>query len=125
MNPRARIAGLLAGACVLVFVLGVALGRRTTSPGANGAMNPDSVVARLTQQLQLDTTQQRAIRAVFRRHQRAVDEAWRVLAPQVRAAIDSTQMEIVNVLRPEQRTRFLKIMRSSHPGMASGLREGR
>lgn len=41
------------------------------------------------------------------------------LAPRVRAAIDSTQMEVIDVLRPDQRARYLEIMRVSHPGMTA------
>jgi hypothetical protein len=33
--------------------------------------------------------------------------------------VDSSQMEIVNVLRPEQRTKFLLLLHRSHPAPAA------
>ena len=80
-------------------------------------MDPNAVVAVLTRELRLDSAQQSQILTVFQRHQAAVDEAWRSLQPRVKLAIDSTQMDVLNILRPEQRQRFMEILRVSHPGM--------
>jgi len=117
MNGTARAIALFLAGCTLAFALGVFTGRMTAHAASANPMEPDAVVMTLTRQLQLDSTQQRQIRGIFRRHQGAVDEAWRSVQPHVRAAIDSTQMEVLSALRPEQRARFLDIVRSAHRGM--------
>ncbi|HEY5061002.1 MAG TPA: hypothetical protein VII52_05670 [Gemmatimonadaceae bacterium] len=117
MTATARAMALFLAGCALAFALGVVVGRKTARGASANAMDPDVVVTTLSRQLQLDSTQQRQIRDIFRRHQGAVDEAWRSVQPHVRAAIDSTQMEVLGALRPDQRGRFLDIVRSAHRGM--------
>ncbi|HEY0776928.1 MAG TPA: hypothetical protein VGD56_03080 [Gemmatirosa sp.] len=130
-TATARAAALLAAASLLAFVLGLAVGRATATPGVTGrpappiAMTPDVVVAALTRELALDPAQQARVRDAFRRHQGAVDDAWRAVAPHVRAAIDSTQMDILDALRPDQRARFREYLRTSHPGMPVASSERR
>jgi hypothetical protein len=107
----------------LVFLAGVGVGvlvARPRRPTTATGMDPDSAVAALDRRLTLDSTQRTVIRAALKRHQAAVDAAWRQLRPGVAAAIDSTQMEIYSVLRPEQRTAFMELMRRTHPGMPVG-----
>ena len=108
---------LFVAGCALSFAAGTAAGRMTRRASRVGVMDPDVVVASLTRDLQLDTAQQRVIRAIFERHQHAVDAAWASVQPHVRAAIDSSQMEVLDVLRADQRGRFLALVRSAHPGM--------
>ena len=53
----------------------------------------------------------------------AIDAAWRAVRPGVQAAIDSSQMEIVNVLTPEQQVKYMELVRVAHPGMSvNGMR---
>jgi Spy/CpxP family protein refolding chaperone len=101
------------------IVLGGTYERRTMERASASPMNPDNVMPILERQLALDSAQRVAIKAIFSRRQSAIDEAWRSVQPSVRAAVDSSQMEIVNVLRPEQRTKFLVLLRSSHPATAA------
>ena len=105
----------------VVFAAGVGVGilfeRARQRPMSSGGMNPDSAVAALDQRLSLDSNQRVVIRAALRRHQAVIDSAWRTLQPGVQAAVDSTQMEIYNALRPDQRPAFMELMQRSHPGM--------
>ena len=116
----------LRGTVVLVVVfaagigVGVLLERARERPVAAGTMNPDSAVEALDRRLSLDSTQRVVIRAALRRHQAVVDSAWKSLRPGVQAAVDSTRMEIYNVLKPEQRPAFMEMMRRTHPGMPMG-----
>ena len=105
----------------LVFTAGVGAGilieRSRQRPMTVSTMNPDSAVAALDRRLALDSRQRIIIRDALRRHQAVIDSAWRSLRPGVTAAVDSTQMEIYNALRPEQRPAFMEMMQRSHPGM--------
>jgi hypothetical protein len=101
------------------IVIGRTYERRIITRSAASPMNPDTVMRVLEQQLALDSGQRASIRAILSRRQSAIDEAWRSVQPSVRAAVDSSQMEIVNVLRPEQRTKFLLLLHRSHPAPAA------
>jgi hypothetical protein len=101
------------------IVIGRTYERRTIARSAASPMNPDTVMRVLEQQLALDSGQRASIRAILSRRQSAIDEAWRSVQPSVRAAVDSSQMEIVDVLRPEQRTKFLLLLHRSHPAPAA------
>ena len=101
------------------FVIGRPYERRTVAQASASPMSPDNVMRVLEQQLALDSAQRAQIRAILSRRQSAIDEAWRSVQPSVRAAVDSSQMEIVNVLKPEQRTKFLLLLHRSHPTPAA------
>jgi hypothetical protein len=101
------------------IVIGRTYERRIITRSAASPMNPDTVMRVLEQQLALDSGQRASIRAILSRRQSAIDEAWRSVQPSVRAAVDSSQMEIVDVLRPEQRTKFLLLLHRSHPAPAA------
>ena len=101
------------------IVLGRTYERRTMERASASPMNPDNVMPVLERQLALDSAQRVAIKDILSRRQSAIDEAWRSVRPSVRAAVDSSQMEIVNVLRPEQRSKFLVLLHSSHPAPAA------
>ncbi len=109
-----------------VLVAGIVIGRtyerRTIAQASASPMSPDNVMRVLEQQLVLDSAQRVQIRAILSRRQSAIDEAWRSVRPSVRAAVDSSQMEIVDVLRPDQRTKFLLLLHRSHP-MPAALQE--
>jgi hypothetical protein len=104
----------------LVFTGGVATGmfvEQGRQPADVAVMNPDNTVAALDRRVGLDSTQRATIRAALARHQAAVDSAWQRMRPGVAAAVDSLQMEIYGVLRPDQRPAFLEMLRRTHPGM--------
>ncbi|MGH7626721.1 MAG: hypothetical protein ACREOJ_15570 [Gemmatimonadaceae bacterium] len=118
----ARARGILL--LIVVFVVGGAAGyglARTTGRSAppGNPMEPHAFVQRLNRELKLDSAQRDSIVSILTRHQTAIDSAWRALRPEVRATIDSAQMEIVNVLHPDQRGRYLELVRAAHGGMGS------
>jgi Spy/CpxP family protein refolding chaperone len=106
-----------------VLVAGIVIGRtyerRTIARTSASPMSPGNVMRVMEQQLALDSAQRVQIRAILSRRQSAIDQAWRSVQPSVRAAVDSSQMEIVDVLRPEQRTKFLLLLHRSHPTPAA------
>ncbi len=103
------VAALIAGA-----LIGVAYERGRTS--AHEAPATHHVMHRLTDELGLDSAQQKAIAIIFARHQRGVDSTWHALQPHVRAAMDSTLGEIVGVLRPDQAVKYRAMVQTRHPG---------
>ena len=116
----ARVRGL--ALLVLVFavggIAGFSLGRSPRMAAApTNPMEPHVFVQRLDAELGLDTAQRDSIVAILTRRQEAVDSAWRQLRPSVRATIDSAQREIVNVLRPDQRPKYLELSRAAHGAM--------
>jgi hypothetical protein len=97
------------------FVAGVVFERQRGPAVSASPMDPGNVMHVLDKNLALDSTQHAAIVAVLARRQTAIDSAWKTLQPGIRAAVDSSQMEIVRVLHPDQVARFLQLIRSSHP----------
>jgi hypothetical protein len=119
MSSGAKALVVLLAVLAAGIVIGRTYERRIITRSAASPMNPDTVMRVLEQQLALDSGQRASIRAILSRRQSAIDEAWRSVQPSVRAAVDSSQMEIVNVLRPEQRTKFLLLLHRSHPAPAA------
>jgi hypothetical protein len=119
MSSGAKALVVLLAVLAAGIVIGRTYERRTIARSSASPMNPDTVMRVLEQQLALDSGQRASIRAILSRRQSAIDEAWRSVQPSVRAAVDSSQMEIVNVLRPEQRTKFLLLLHRSHPAPAA------
>src|SRR5262245_59950579 len=114
--------GWVKGVLVLVITLsaGVALGityeRRRPMDHNAGPMDSRHVVEHLERELELDSTQQRAIAAIFARHQRSIDSTWHTMQPHVHAALDSTLSEVTGVLRPDQLARYRRLVRERHQG---------
>jgi hypothetical protein len=119
MSSGAKALVVLLAVLAAGIVIGRTYERRIITRSAASPMNPDTVMRVLEQQLALDSGQRASIRAILSRRQSAIDEAWRSVQPSVRAAVDSSQMEIVDVLRPEQRTKFLLLLHRSHPAPAA------
>jgi hypothetical protein len=119
MSSGAKALVVLIAVLAAGIVIGRTYERRIITRSAASPMNPDTVMRVLEQQLALDSGQRASIRAILSRRQSAIDEAWRSVQPSVRAAVDSSQMEIVDVLRPEQRTKFLLLLHRSHPAPAA------
>jgi len=101
-------------ALVVATVLGVvagAVGEHVRMSAPTG--NPMDVTVLLTQmdrRLGLTTAQHDSIARILATHQAALDSAWRATRP----GVDSAQMEIVSVLTPDQRERYLSWMRLAH-----------
>ena len=127
MTARPRtVPTWLRGTMLLIgtLIVGVAIGILATRMSPSGqphAMDTEALMRTLTRDLALDSAQRRAIVRVFDRHQAAIDSAWRKVQPSVRAAIDSSQMEIVQVLNADQRAKFLTLLRRAHPGMSGPI----
>lgn len=101
---------------MLTLAAGVAIGigyerRRTPAHQAVG-MDAHDVMHRFTRDLDLDPAQQTAIAQILARHQGEVDSTWHALQPHVRATLDSTQQEIIRVLRPDQAAKYREMMQA-------------
>lgn len=118
----ARVRGLLL--LMLVFVaggvIGFALGHGSRAATAqSNPMEPHAFARRMATELDLSPTQRDSVVAILTRRQAGIDSAWRVLSPGVRATIDSAQREIIGVLRPDQRPKYLELTRAAHGGMGA------
>ena len=108
---------LLAAFFIAGAAVGIAIGRTRATPTSSNPMEPHAFVQRLSGELALDSAQRASITRILARRQGAIDSAWRALQPAVRATMDSAQMEIVAVLRPDQRARYAQLVRAAHGGM--------
>lgn len=114
---------------VAVLVIGIALGVTLDrfwimrAPPAN-PMSSAMLIGEMDRRLHLDVAQRDTIANVLHRHQLTVDSAWARVRPSVHAVIDSSQREIIAVLRPDQRSAYLAWIRSHTMG-ASGMPHGR
>ncbi|MEO8910241.1 MAG: hypothetical protein ABI408_08440 [Gemmatimonadaceae bacterium] len=118
----ARVRGTVA--LLAAIALGLALGatgerlwlaRAARSP--RGVMDSHALISEMDRRLHLDPSQRDAIRRILNRHQAAIDSAWAVVRPSVHGAIDSSQMEILDVLNPAQRAPYLAWLRVAHRGV--------
>lgn len=105
---------------VLLFVLGATAGIAVdrawfARPRAN-PMDSAVLLREMDRRLALDSAQHVAIARVLDRNQIAIDSTWRAARPAVQGAIDRAQMEIVRILRDDQRDRYLRWMRAAHSG---------
>jgi hypothetical protein len=112
-----------------VLVIGIALGvtfdrfwvmRAMPASPMNSAM----LISEMDRRLHLDVAQRDTIASVLRRHQMTVDSAWARVRPSLHAVIDSSQREIIAVLRPDQRSAYLAWIRS-HTMKGAGVSRGR
>jgi len=80
-------------------------------------MKADGHVAleELARELNLDSTQQEAIAAIFARHQKDIDTTWQTMQPQVRDAMDAAHREVLAILRPDQAAKFQQLIGWRHP----------
>ena len=110
MKPAARQVLALVMATVLGAVAG-AVGEhlRIAAPAGN-PMDANVLLTQMDQRLGLSPSQHDTIARILARHQAALDSAWRATRP----GVDSAQMEIVSVLTPDQRGRYLEWMRIAH-----------
>jgi hypothetical protein len=95
--------------------LGVAFERRQALPNGAPGLKAHDALHRLNGELNLDSSQHKAITEILARHQKDVDTTWHAMQPHVRATLDSTHQEILDILRPEQAVKFRKMMETMHP----------
>jgi len=101
-------------ALVVATILGVVAGSvgeriRMSAPAAN-PMDATVLLTQMDRRLGLSAAQHDAIAHILTTHQAALDSAWRATRP----GVDSAQMEIVSILTPDQRERYLSWMRLAH-----------
>jgi hypothetical protein len=116
MNVPAWLKGsaLLAVTLAAGVVIGIAY-ERHHAPRLVMSMDPRQVMQHLHSDLGLDSAQQAAIAEIFTRRQGAVDSTWHSMQPHLRAALESTHVEIMKVLRPDQVAKFRKLVGAMHP----------
>jgi hypothetical protein len=100
------------------FVAGIGYERRHERSHHAVSAHGHEMIHRLATDLDLDPSQQEAVRQILARHQREMDSTWHSMQPHVRATLDTALQEIVAVLRPDQAAKF----RSSSGGGHSGTR---
>ena len=105
------------------FAGGIAFERQRAQPMSRSPMDPVNVMRLLDKSLALDSAQHAAIVAVLSRRQAAIDSAWVALQPRMKGAVDSSQMEIARVLRPDQVVKFRALMQSVHSAANGGARK--
>jgi hypothetical protein len=104
----------------VTLAAGVALGasyerRRAVTHDMSGG-HSEHMIQQLAQDLDLDSSQRDSVVKIFARRQRAIDSAWSAVQPNVHATIDSTLREIAGVLRPDQLTKYRRMVESRHAG---------
>lgn len=114
MRPVTRQALALAVATALGVIAGAAGEHARLSRRAVNPMDAAVLLTQMDQRLGLSADQHIAIAHILARHQAALDSAWRATRP----GVDSAQMEIVSVLKADQRARYLAWMRIAHGGRA-------
>jgi hypothetical protein len=117
MSPRARALWALAATATVGFAAGVAIDRAWLAPRGRASLSEPALLSAMRREVGLDDSQVVAVRAILERHQTAVDSAWQAIRPNVHAAIAAAQLEIAQVLRPEQRERYLRWIKGAHPNL--------
>jgi hypothetical protein len=109
---------------VVVLAVGIAIGvefgrvRPPATDAPRSAMDSASMMRTFDRALSLDSGQHAGIATVLGHRQAGIDSAWRTLQPNIRAAMDSTQMEIIGFLNDTQRAKFLALIRGAHGAAA-------
>jgi hypothetical protein len=115
MTPlrRARLFGLLI--VLLVFVAGIAVGFALPRHAPEGlTLRVTDRIPRELEELDLTATQRERIRAIIAQGQPRVQVVLEGMEPRMRAAFDSTDREIADVLTSTQRA-ALATARREHP----------
>jgi hypothetical protein len=117
MNGRAGALLALLAVLVLGAAAGVAGDRAWMASRDSNVASTETLITAMREHVGIDTLQERQVRAVLARHQRAVDSAWGQVRPNVHAAINAAQMDIAILLRGDQRERYMKWIQSVHRGV--------
>lgn len=110
ISPR-RVWVLASLALVLTFVAGALAGAawermHREPPRREGPRSPHAVSETLKRRYGLNAEQTRRVDAILQRRRPRVDSLMAAVRPQLRAAYDSTNAEIRQVLTPAQRVKF-------------------
>ena len=115
MIPRSRLGAVaLLGAAMAFGALvgGIAVSaaeHRGTGPG-NHNHGRDGYVARLTEELTLDSEQQESVRAVLNRHKPVMDSMWQEVRPRFDSVRTIIRGEIRSLLSPEQQGKYQQLI---------------
>ena len=117
----------LAGILLLVVTLGAGFGlgvfyvRRHTVVRVLPAINLSHLVHRMEHQLELDSAQSAQVATILARRQIVIDSMWGHLRPLVRGALDTTLIELIAVLRDDQKVKLRGMIAELHPGVLHHL----
>lgn len=103
------------------FGLGLFYARHHVEVRVLPAINLSHLMHRLEHQLELDSAQSVQIGAILARRQVAIDSLWGALRPQVRGALDTTLIEMIAVLRDDQKVKLRGMIAELHPGVLHHL----
>jgi Spy/CpxP family protein refolding chaperone len=96
-------------------------GPRGGAPAPGGlAFVPERTVRRLVEELELTQDQEESVRAILQRQREAARNELTVLAPRLRATVDSAAAQIRRILGDDQRARFDSMDGLSSPGIPPG-----
>lgn len=123
---RPWIAGVLLLVLTLTagFGLGIFYERHHRIVRVLPAINLRHLTHRLEHQLDLDSAQSAQIAAILVRRQVVIDSLWRTLRPMVRDALDTTLIEMIAVLRDDQKVKLRGMIAELHPGVLHHLPPG-
>ncbi|MDQ2890459.1 MAG: hypothetical protein M3R65_07865 [Gemmatimonadota bacterium] len=112
-----QVALTLVAVLALGFAIGVTADRLWVMRSPPGPMTAAMLIDQMDRRVHLDSLQRAAITDVLRRHQTAIDSAWAKVRPSVHAVIDSSQREIIALLKPDQRSAYIDWIANAHRGM--------
>ena len=103
------------------FGLGILYSRLHTEVKVLPAIELRHLMHRLEHQLELDSAQSAQIAAILERRQVVIDSLWGNLRPLVRGALDTTLIEMIAVLRDDQKAKLRGMIAEMHPGVLHHL----
>lgn len=103
------------------FGLGLFYARHHVQVRVLPAINLAHLTHRLQHQLELDSAQSAHVALILARRQVAIDSLWSDLRPQVRQALDTTLIELIGVLRDDQKVKLRGMIADLHPGVLHHL----
>lgn len=112
---------LLVVTLVAGFGLGLFYARRHTVVRVLPAINLSHLVHRMEHQLELDSAQSAQVATILARRQIVIDSMWGHLRPLVRGALDTTLIELIAVLRDDQKVKLRGMIAELHPGVLHHL----
>ena len=103
------------------FGLGLMYSRHHVQVRVLPALNLAHLTHRMQHQLELDSAQSAQVAAILARRQVVIDSVWGTLRPQVRGALDTTLIELIAVLRDDQKRKLRGMIAEMHPGVLHHL----
>jgi Spy/CpxP family protein refolding chaperone len=105
-GSRFRALVLLAAVLLAGLALGWFANERSRHARRTDRRDPERLVERMTEDLNLNSVQQDSIRAIFARRRADIDSLWADVHPRFEAIRTLTNAEIESLLTPDQRERF-------------------